>query len=183
MGALKSKLNLCDYSMYLCAVNSSAVLMGMSVPNAEAISRGPSVHFVSPAAIPGPTWAIRRGSSTTDKGLSEGTFLRTGVRLNRGLATKAAEREGFSLHRGGKVTSGEWSFFLTLDPGLVMSLPQVWEAPSWDFSFEGAANMLLISLWIPSAGLGTTNFVLPVYKRTSLWNIWKKKNKKVNANL
>lgn len=47
------------------------VLMGISVPNAEAISRGPPGHFVSRIAIPGPTWAIRWGSSTTDRGLSE----------------------------------------------------------------------------------------------------------------
>ena len=83
---------LTNYSSYLCAVDSSAVLIGMWVPNDEA-SRGLSVHFVSSVAFPGPPLAARRGSSTTDESLSEGTFL------NR------AEREGGSQHRGGKVTS------------------------------------------------------------------------------
>lgn len=111
--------------MYLCANDSAAVLTGMSVPNAEAISRGPSLHFVSPMALPGPTWAIRRGSSTTDNGLSEGTFWTMGVLLNSGLVTKADEKQVGSVQSGGKVTSGVWAFFLTLDPGLVMSFPQV----------------------------------------------------------
>lgn len=161
--------------MYLCAVDS-AVLIGMLVPNAEAISRGP-VHFVSFMALPGPTWAIRRGSSTTDKGLSGGTFWRMEVGLNRGLATKVAEREGGFGHIGGKVTSAECDFFLTLDPVLVMSLPPVWEIILRDLSPLVAANMLLISLWIPSVGLHTTNFILMV--RTLPWKFWKVKTNKL----
>lgn len=139
---------------YLCADDSAAVLIGKSVPNAEAISRGPPVHFVSPMALPGPTWAIRRGSSTTDNGLSEGTFWRMGERLNRGLATKLDEKLGDSVQRGGKVPSGERAFFLALDPSLVMSLSPFWEAPSRDLSTEVAANMLPITLWV-TAGLDT----------------------------
>lgn len=154
----------------------------MWVPNAEAISRGPSVHFVSSVALPGPTWVIRWGSFTTDKGRSEGIFLRIGVRLSRGLDTKAAEREGGSRHRGGKVTLGERAFFLTLDPGLVMSLPQVWGAPSWDFSSDGAANMLLISLWIPSAGLGTTNVALTIYTKNLTLEFLEKQKQKGKLN-
>lgn len=111
--------------MYLCPVDSLAVLIGMWVLNVEAISPGPSLHFVSSVALPGPTWAIRRGSSTTDDGLSNEMFLRMGAWLKRGLATKAGEREGGSRHRGGKVNSGERGFFFTLDPGLTLPLPQV----------------------------------------------------------
>lgn len=113
------------YIPYLRADDSVGVLLGKSVPNAEAISRGPAVHLVSPITLPGPTWAIRRGSSTTDKGLSEGLFWRMGVRLNRGLATTLDEKQGGSVQRGGKIPSRDCAFLLALDLGLVMSFSQV----------------------------------------------------------
>lgn len=150
----------------------------MSVPNTEASSRGPWVHFASLMAFLTPTSAIRRGSSTTDKGLSGGT---PGW-LKRDLPTEAAEKHCGSGCRGGKVTwypeemltAGEWAFFLTLEFGLKLSFPHIWEVASWGLSSEVAANMLLVSLWISSAGLGTTNFILPVYKHL-FWNFCKGK--------
>lgn len=97
----------------------------MSVPIAEDISRGPSFHFASLMAFFTPTSATSRGSSNKDKGLSVWTFLRNEARLKSDLDKEVDERQDGSGQRGGKVTLGEWALFLTLEPGLVSSLPQV----------------------------------------------------------
>lgn len=136
-----------SYSLYLCPVDS-AVLTGMSILYADANSWDLSVHFVSSLVLSGPSLAARWGSPTGDRDLWEGILLRMGVWLKRGLAKRqAAGTEGFLGDKGGKC-----AFFVILDPGLIISLPQLRKVPSWNLF--SSADMLLMCLWIPLAGSG-----------------------------
>lgn len=121
------------YLIYLRATDSSAVLKGMWVLNAEAIRHGPSVQFVSTVALPG-----------------------------RGLEIRPTERGG-SWHRGGEDSLVEWAFFLILKSTLLISSPQTSGILSWIFFSGGASTMVSMSLWISSVGLGSTKFGLTNY--------------------
>lgn len=141
--------------------------MGMSASKKEAISRGPSVHFASAMAFFEPNWPIIWGSSSKDTGLSDGMFLRRDVGLKRSFESKHAERL-VSANGDGKA-----SLFLTLDLDCDPSLWDIWGDPPWDTFFEVPANMLLIFLCTPLAGLRVRQHTMQYH---SLWHFcmeWK----------
>lgn len=151
------------WSIYLWAGKASVIRSGMWVLNSDAIKWAPTVPFLSFRALPCSNWATWQGNSFTDKVCREGIFLRTRVWLKRGLDTNTAASEGDCWHRGGK--DADWVFLLTLD--LLESLGR---GSSSDLSSAEAANMLLIFLLIPSAGLIT----LIGYIKDLLQYLWKK---------
>lgn len=111
---------------YLSRADSSndtrVALTGISVPSAEAIRRGPSIHSDSPMASSGPTSAMRWGSSTMDRGVGAGErFPVLRARPGWGSYMKAGEEawcswdsSGGSESKEAKLAAGMGSLFLPL---------------------------------------------------------------------
>lgn len=127
---------------YLSRADSSndtwVALTGISVPNAEAIRQGPSIHSDSLMASSGPTSATRWGSSTMDRGVGAGErFPVLRARPGWGSYMKAGEEAWCSWDSSGgserteaTFAAGIESFFLPLwsretSLGLAMPLAQV----------------------------------------------------------